>query len=234
MWKLQTDHPGRSCRFGPLVGNSNISKSRTLLQEYAKLQSHAVPFSYVPYICFICWRHLDINGEFSEQNMFEVCNRNPLYREEEDVNVGNSLTDLFPVVLQKIQCSSFLLQMVMFIKADWLISGQLWFFSSLSGICINSLIRQWAPQYKSVLHQGCSVLYRHTQKKRDRSVLASLQCKDYSRQRVKDENAPDDPELIGTALLVTYRVFYLQVVKEKGKWDWLLFAAYLIKLRKQL
>ena len=56
------------------------------------------------------------------------------------------------------------------------------------------------------------MLYRY---KKDRSVLASLQCKDRSRQRVKDENVPDDPELIGTALLVTYRVFYLQVVKKE-------------------
>lgn len=34
-------------------------------------------------------------GLFSEQSMFEVCNRNPLQGEEEDVNVGNSLTDLY-------------------------------------------------------------------------------------------------------------------------------------------
>lgn len=34
--------------------------------------------------------------------------------------------------------------------------------------------------------------------------------------------------------LVTHRVFYLQVVKkEKGIWDWLLFAGYLINLTEQ-
>lgn len=36
-------------------------------------------------------------------------------------------------------------------------------------------------------------------------------------QRVKDEKVPGDPEPVGTALVVTYRVFHLQVVKkEKG------------------
>lgn len=36
-------------------------------------------------------------------------------------------------------------------------------------------------------------------------------------QKAKDETVPGDPEPVGPALVVTYRVFYLQVVKkEKG------------------
>ena len=55
----------------------------------------------------------------------------------------------------------------------------------------------------------------HKKRRMHQSVLASLQRKDRSRQRIKGENVPDDPELTGTALLATCRVFYLQVIKKE-------------------
>lgn len=111
--------------------------------------------------------------------------------------------------------------MVVFNKVDWSACIQPWFFSSLSGIL--GIIMQKVLCTKAV--QYCV----NTKQRKVWPGNATEQNLIW--KRVEDETVPGDPELMGPVLVVTHRVFYLQVVKkEKGKWEWLLFAGYLINL----